>query len=331
MRRREFITILGGAAVAWSRAVSAQRPAVPMIGFVSSSNSSPGGVAAPLTTAFRQGLSEGGYVDGRNVVIEFRGAQGQYERLPELLSDLIRRQASLIVASGGLVASLNARAATKTIPILFVAGFDPVEAGLVASLGHPGGNATGVSVNTTEMAQKRLELLHDLVPDATTIALLVNPQTNTSARHAEIASVEETTRKFGLNLIVVEASRESDLEPAFVAAVRQQAAALSVNADPFFTPRRAQIVALAARYGLPTVYPWREYVEAGGLMSYGPTFAWAYRQLGVYASRILNGAKPGDLPVQMPTTFDWVINETTVKALGLTVPRIMQIGAEFIQ
>jgi putative tryptophan/tyrosine transport system substrate-binding protein len=330
MRRREFITVLGGTAVAWPLDALAQQQALPMIGFVSSSNSSPNGTAAPLTTAFRRGLSEGGYVDGQNVVIEFRGADGQYDRLPELLSDLIRRQVTVIVASGGLPSSMNARAATKTIPILFVAGFDPVEAGLVASLGHPGGNATGVSVNTTELAQKRLELLHNLVPDATTIALLVNPKSDRGLIRAEIASVEDATRKFGLKLIVVEASRDSDLEPAFAAA-RQQAGALSINADAFFTPRRSQIVALAARHRLPVIYPWREYVEAGGLMSYGPTFAWAYHQLGVYAGRILNGAKPGDLPVQMPTTFDWVINETTVKALGLKVPRIMQAGAEFIQ
>ncbi len=331
MRRREFITLLGGTTAAWPLGASAQRPAVPMICFVSSSNSSPGGVVAPLMAAFQQGLSEGGYVDGRNVVIEYRGAGGQYDRLPELLSDLIRREVTLIVASGGLTSPVYARAATKTIPILFIAGFDPVEAGLVASLGHPGGNATGVSVNTTELAQKRLELLHNLAPGATTIALLVNPATKGGAKQAEIASVDETTRKLGLKLIVMEVSRESDFEAAFTAAVGQQADALSVNADAFFTPRRTQIVALAARHRLPAVYPWREYVEAGGLMSYGPTITWAYHQLGVYASRILNGAKPADLPVQMPTKFDWVINETTVKTLGLKVPRIMQAGAEFIQ
>jgi len=330
MRRREFIPLLGGTAAAWSLGASAQQPAVPLIGFVSSSNSSPGGVVAPLMAAFQQGLRDGGgYVEGWNVVIEYRGAGGQYNRLPELLSDLIHRQVTLIVASGGVVSAVYAKAATKTIPILFIAGFDPVKAGLVGSLAYPGGNATGVSVHTNELAQKRLELLYKLVPNSATIAFLVNP--NSTEPNIEIARVEEATRELGLRLLVLEASRESDFEAAFASASRQQADALLVSGDAFFTPRRAQIVALAARYGLPTAYPWREYVDAGGMMSYGPPITWAYHQLGLYASRILKGARPSDLPVQLPTKFDLVINRKTVEALGLTVPRIVQVGAEFIQ
>ncbi len=282
--------------------------------------------------AFQQGLNEGGYVEARNIAIEYRWAEGQYDRLPKLLSDLIRRQVILIVASGGLPSALSAKAATETIPILFIAGFDPVKVGLVMSLSHPGGNATGVSVYTTEIAQKRVELLHNLVPKAGTIAMLVNPKsTGGVVSKIEIGSVEETARKLGLKLLVLEASVDSDFEAAFAYATQQQAGALSINADPFFTPRRAQIVALAARHSLPTVYPWREYVDAGGMMSYGPSLAWAYHQIGLYAGRILKGARPGDLPVQLPTKFELVINLKTVEALGLTVPRIVQAGAEIIE
>jgi putative tryptophan/tyrosine transport system substrate-binding protein len=329
MRRREFISLLSGVAAGWPLGASAQQPRVPVIGFVSSSNYSPGGVVAALMTAFQQGLSEGGYVEGRNVAIEYRGAGGQYDRLPMLLSDLIRRQVALIVASGGVVSAQQAKAATKTIPILFIAGLDPVGAGLVTSLAHPGGNATGVSVSTNEIVQKRLELLHQLVPKASTIAVLVNP--NSIAPNIEIERMKSATRELGLRLIVLEASVESELDAAFASATRQRADALVISADAFFGPRRAQLIALAARHSLPTSYPWREHVEAGGMMSYGPNITWAYHQLGLYASRILKGAKPSDLPVQLPAKFDWVINLKTVKALGLTVPRIVQAGAEIIE
>ena len=333
MKRREFITLLGGTVAAWPVSGRAQQPAIPVIGFVNSGNSSLGGGFEPLRAAFLKGLNEGGYVEGRNVAIEYRLAGGQYDRLPELLSGLINQQVKLIVASGGLVSALHAKAATKTIPILFIAGFDPIKVGLVSSLGHPEGNATGVSMYTTEMAQKRLELLHTVLPKVTTIAMLVNPKsTGGSVPKIEVERVEAAAPGLGLKVIVLEASADSDFEKAFARAVQEGAGALSINADPFFTPRRAQIVALAARHGLPTIYALREYVEAGGLMSYGPTLGWAYEQIGRYASRILKGEKPSDLPVQLPTSFDLIINLKTVKALGLTLPRSVLAGTnEFIE
>jgi putative tryptophan/tyrosine transport system substrate-binding protein len=347
MRRREFIALLGGGvatlggvAAEWLWGGRGQQPAVPVIGFVSSSFLPAAGVAqlmpsfqdgavAQQMTSFKEGLHDGGYVEGKNVAIEYRGAGGQYDRLPELLSDLIRRQVTLIVASGGLVSAVYAKAATKTIPILFIAGFDPVKAGLVKSFADPGGNATGVSVYTNELVQKRLEVLHQLAPKAGTIAMLMNP--NSTTPNIEIEHLEDATRKLGLRLLVLEASRESDFEPAFASTAREHADALLVGADAFFAPRRAQIVALAAHYRLPAVYPWREYVEAGGMMSYGPSITWAYHEVGVYAGRILKGSNPSDLPVQLPTKFDWVINLTTVNALGLKVPPIAEGGAEFVE
>jgi ABC-type uncharacterized transport system substrate-binding protein len=328
--RRDLIALLGTTAVEWPLDTSAS--SLPTIGFVSSSNSEPGATFKPLLGAFHEGLNKAGYVEGQNTFVEYRWAGGQYDRLPELFADLVSRQVALIVASGGLVSGLAAKAATKTIPILFIAGFDPVHVGLVASLGHPGGNATGVSVYTTELAQKRFDLLHQLVPDATVIALLLNPKsTDGAVPRIETIRVEEVARQFGLRLLVLEASAEGDIDAAFARAAKEKAGALLVNADPYFTPRRAQVVALAAQYGLPTIYPWREYVQAGGLMSYGPSFAWAYHQIGLYAGRILDGAKPGDLPVQFPTTFNWAINYKTAEALGLIVPRSMRAGAEAIE
>ena len=328
--RRDLISLLGIGAAGWPRDTSAQ--ALPTIGFVSSSHSAPSATFSPLLSAFHEGLNRGGYVEGQNTVVEYRWAGGQYNRLPELFADLVSRRVALIVASGGLPSGLAAKAATRTIPVLFIAGFDPVDVGLVTSLSHPGGNATGVSVYTTELAQKRLDLLHQLVPKATVFALLLNPKsTDGAVPKIEIMRVEEMARQFGLRLLVLEASAEGDIEPAFARAGEEKVGALMVNADPYFTPRRAQIVALAAQYGLPTIYPWREYVQAGGLMSYGPTFAWAYHQVGLYAGRILDGAKPSDLPVQLPTTFDWVINRKTAKALGLTLPRSMLGGAELLE
>lgn len=327
MQRRDLITFLGITIAAWPRNSFAQQPEVPVIGFVSSSSPSSG-----LVAAFHQGLNQGGYFPDQNTKIEYRSAGGRYDQLPGLFADLIHRGLALIVASGGLVSALAAKGATKTVPILFIAGLDPVQVGLVTSLSHPGGNATGVSVYTTELAQKRLELLHRLVPPATTIALLVNPKsTDGTVPKIEAMRVDEVARKFGLRLLVLEASTESGIDAAFAHAAQEKAGALMVNADPYFTPRRDQIVALAAQYGLPAIYPWREYVQAGGLMSYGPTLAWAYCQIGLYASRILDGAKPSDLPVQLPTKFDWVINSKTAKALGLTVPRLMLAGAELIE
>jgi putative tryptophan/tyrosine transport system substrate-binding protein len=331
MRRRDVIGVACGLAAAGLRHASAQQRALPVIGFVSSSNAAPNGAIQQAMMAFQQGLNESGFVERQNVAIEYRWAGGNYGRLPELVSDLIRRQVTLIVASGGLPTALSAKAATQTIPILFIAGFDPIKVGLVASLSHPGGNATGVSVYTTEMAQKRLEMLHNLVPKADKIAVLINPKsTDGAVPKIEIEAMEQAAHKFGAKLLVLGASTESDFDTAFADAVRQGAGALSVNGDPFFTPRRAKIVAAAARHRVPTIYPWREYVAEGGLMSYGPTLTWAYQRIGLYAGRILKGASPSDLPVQLPTTFQLVLNLKTARELDLTVPRIMLQAAEEI-
>jgi putative ABC transport system substrate-binding protein len=287
---------------------------------------------ARFMAAFHQGLSEGGFVEGRNVLVEYRWAGGQYDRLPELLADLVQRQVKLIVASGGHAPALHAKAATKTIPILFNVGFDPVQLGLGSSLGQPGGNSTGVYTNTAEMGEKRLEWLHKLLPAVGTVAAVVNPKADWVVSKIELERLTEAARGFGQKLIGLEASTEGDLETVFATAARAGAGALSVNGEPFFTGRRAQIIALAARYRLPTIYPWREYVEDGGLMSYGPNLAQAYRLLGNYASRILKGADPGDLPIQRPTAFELLVNLKTVKALGLTVPRLVGAATtEFIE
>ena len=256
-------------------------------------------------------------MEGRNLAIEYRWAGGRSDRLPELVADLICREVSLIVASGGFVAAMAAKAATQTIPILFIAGFDPVKMGLVTSLSRPG-NATGVSVYTIELLPKRLELLLGVVPKADTVALLVNP--NPYGSELEIEHIQDAARARDVRLVVLKANVESDLEAAFASAAQQGVGALTISADPFFMPRHAKIVALAARYELPTVYPWRVYVEGGGLMSYGPTIAWAYHQVGLYASRILKRAKPDDLPVQLPTKFELVINLKTAKTLHLVIP-----------
>jgi putative tryptophan/tyrosine transport system substrate-binding protein len=331
MRRRDIVGAACALAALGLRQSGAQQSAPLVIGFVSSTHAGPAG-AILLVSAFHEGLKEGGLVEGRDVAIEYRWAGGKYERLPELVSDLIRHNVALIVASGGLASALSVKAATQTIPILFIAGFDPIRVGLVASLNHPGGNATGVSVYTTEMAQKRLEILHDLVPTAGTIAALVNPKsTDGAVPKIESEVMKQTARELGVALLVLGASTESEIDIAFAEASRQGAGALSVNGDPFFTPRRTQIVAAAARHRVPTIYPWREYVEAGGLMSYGPSLTWAYRRIGFHASHILKGTQPGDLPIELPTKFDWVINVKTVKALGLTIPRVIEAGAEFIE
>jgi putative ABC transport system substrate-binding protein len=295
-----------------------------MIGFLSSVR----GPSSQLPDAFREGLGEGGYVEGRNVKIEFRYAEGQYDRLQALAADLVRRQATVIAATGGLVSAMAAKATTTTIPILFVAGFDPVKLGLVTSLNRPGGNTTGVSVYTSELALKRLELLRELVPKPETVALMVNA--GSYGNQFEQEHLQAATTSLGLRLLVLEASAETDFERVFAHAAEEKVGALLVSADPFFTSRRAKIIALAARYRLPTVYPWRSYAVAGGLLSYGPPITWAYRQVGIYASRILKGAAPGDLPVQLPTTFELIINLKTAKALGLTVSRLLNARADLL-
>jgi putative tryptophan/tyrosine transport system substrate-binding protein len=324
LRRREFITLLGGAAAAWPVAARAQQPAMPVIGFLSSASPGP---FARFVHAFRQGLNDGGHIEGGNVAIEYRWADGQFARLPELAADLVRQRVSLIAATGGTVSARAAKAATQTIPILFIGGPDPVNEGLVDSLNRPGGNVTGVAVQTSELMPKRVQLLGELVPRAATIALLVNPNWGLAAE-AEARLVEAATRATGQQMVLLNASAESDFEPAFVSALRQRANALLVSANAFFTDRRVQLVALAARHAMPAGYPFREYADAGGLMSYGPSIADVYRLIGRYASRILRGDKPAALPVQLPTKFELIVNLKTAKAIGLAIPPTLLARAD---
>jgi putative ABC transport system substrate-binding protein len=320
MRRQVSTALLAGLVMTWPAHAGAQAPA-PVVGFLNTASPGP---FALLLAAFRQGLQQGGYVEGRNVAIEYRWAEGQYDRLPALAADLIRKQVAVITATGGTTSVRAAKAATATIPVVFLAGADPVGEGLVESFNHPGGNVTGISTYTEELAPKRLEILRDLLPKAGKIATLTNPQ-NTA--DIEMRHMGAAARSAGLQMRVLNASSEKDFEPAFSEAVQWGANALLVSADPFFNSRRAQLVALAARHRLPAAYPWREYVEAGGLMSYGTNLAGLYRQVGVYVSRILKGEKPSDLPVQNPTTFDLAINVATAKSLGLSVPPLVYARA----
>ena len=312
MKRREFITLLGGAA-AWPVAARAQQ-AMPVIGFLNSTSPGP---AAPLAVAFRQALAKQGYLEGHNVAIEYRWAEGHYDRLPGMAADLVNRNVAVIAATGGVVTAKAAIGATSSIPIVFIAGIDPVHEGLVTSIARPGGNATGVSVYSAELGNKRLELLREIVP-TNRIAFLVNP--GSVSTNIEVTDLQENARSPDLQLMVLEARADSDLDHAFEEAVRREVGALLVSADSFFTSRRDQIVALAARHKLPASYPWPQYAEAGGLLSYGTSLIWAYDQIGLYASRILKGAKPSDLPVELPTKFELVINLKTGRALGLDIP-----------
>ena len=319
MKRRDLL-LLGSAMAAGARPLRAQQKAMPVIGFLQATPQNPRVVAA-----FRQGLSETGFVEGQNVAIEYRWAEGQYDLLPAMAADLVGRKVDLIVAVDGL-SVLAAKNATSATPIIFTSGFDPVAAGLVASLARPGGNLTGFSLMMAELTPKRLELIAELVPQARVIALLVNPG-NPGAEGA-IGDVREAVRAKGVQLTVVKAGTESEVDAAFASLVQRQAGALLVGADPFFLSRRDLLVALAARLPVPAIYDWREYAVAGGLISYGPSLAAIYRQEGVYTGRILNGAKPADLPVQQPTTFELVVNLKTAKALGLTVPPLILAQAD---
>jgi putative ABC transport system substrate-binding protein len=320
--RREFITLLGAVGAAWSVVARAQTK-LPLIGFLGSASPSP---IAHLLAAFRRGLGESGYVDGRNVVIEYRWAENQYDRLPLLAAELVRAQVAVIVASGGPVPALAAKAATSTIPIVFTASSDPVKLGLVASINRPGGNITGSGMLTIELEPKRLEVLHELVPKARLIGALLH--TGRTDFEAQSRAVQDAAQVLGLSVIVLPANSESDFEPAFASLVQQQADALVVGADPFFQDRRTQIVALAARHAMPAIYMTREFATAGGLASYGTSIDEGYRQAGLYAGQILKGAKPADLPVVQPTKFELVINLGTAKELGLPVTREFLLRAD---
>jgi putative ABC transport system substrate-binding protein len=327
MRRREFIALLSGAA-AWPLVARAQQPALPVIGFLSSET--PSGYAF-RAAAFRQGLSEAGYVESRNVAIEYRWAEGHYDRLPALAADLVRRHVA-VIAAAGTQSALAAKAATTTIPIVFSTAADPVAEGLVASLARPGGNATGVNNLATELVQKQIEKLHQMVPAATAIAALVNP-TNPTLAEPATKEVQAAGRTLGLKMIhIIQASTERDIDAAFATLFRLGAGALVVCPDTFFTSRRDQIAALAIRHAIPVIYHLRELPAAGGLMSYGPSATDGYRRVGIYAARILKGERPGDLPVQRATKFDLVINLTTAKVLGLEVPfYLQQLADEVIE
>ncbi len=313
MRRRDFIALIPVTAVAWSIGARAQQP-MPVIGYLMAGSPGPN---APLVTAVRQGLSETGYVEGQNLAIEFRAAEGHYDRLPALAADLVGRKVDVIVA-GNAPSALAAKSATSTIPIVFASEGDPVQLGLVASFNRPGGNITGVSVMLAELMTKRLELLSELVPHARVIALLVNP--NNAVSDAMVRDVERAARAMAREVQILNASNENEIDAAFATLSQSHVGALLVGADGYFYNRREQLVALAALHSVPAIYQWREFAASGGLITYGASLVGIFHQIGIYVGQILNGARPADLPVQQPTMFELVVNLNTAKALGLTVP-----------
>ena len=323
MRRREFITLLGGAAAAWPLAARPQQPTMPLVGYL-------GGLSrdtfAPRLAAFHKGLAERGYVEGRNVEIEYRWANGQYDRLPELAADLVRRHVAVIAAMGGDAPAFAAKAASTTIPIVFAVTADPVKAGLVSSLNRPGGNITGVNFLLNTIAAKLFEVLNETVPKATTIGFLVNP--SGPEADSAVSEVRLAAQAFGQQLLVVKATSEYEIDVAFATLAQQRVGALLVGNDVFFYSRREQIVAHAALQGMPAIYNVREFVQAGGLMSYGTSVDDAQRQAGVYVGRILQGSKPGDLPIQQAVKVELALNLKTAKSLGITIPTSLLLRAD---
>jgi putative ABC transport system substrate-binding protein len=327
MRRREFITLLGGAAVAWPLTAYAQQPAMPVIGFLSSRSADD---SARVVAAFRQGLAEMGYTEGRNAEIEFRWAQGQFDRLPALAAELVQRPVAVLATVGGSQTTRAASAATATIPIIFGIGEDPVKEGLVPNLNRPGENMTGATFSTSLLVAKRLGLLRDLVPTAEVIALLVNQ--NSSQGQGQEKDIEEAARAVGQRLVILNGGTDEEIDASFANLAQQKVGALLVGSDPFFDPRRERLIAMSARYAVPAIYQFREFVLAGGLMSYGASITDMYRQVGVYVGRVLKGDKPADLPVVQPIKFEFVINLKTAKALGLNIPPgVLAIADEVIE
>src|SRR4029077_15597876 len=326
MRRRNFITLMGSAAIL-PLAARAQLSAMPVIGWLSARSPAE---AASVLQAFRQGLGQVGYFEGKNITIEYRWAEGHYERLPEFAAELVRHQVAVIAATGGEPSPLAAKAATTSIPIVFTLGGDPVETGLVASLNRPGGNLTGTTIMALEMASKRLDLARQLVPNTTAIAMLINPRFPTAS--AEAREEQNAARSLGIAINLLKASTENEIDAAFTTIVEQKNGALIMGTDPFLLGQRDQLVQLAARHAIPTIYFLREFVEAGGLISYGPNIANGYRQTGVYTGLILNGANPADLPVVRPTQFLLYLNLKTAKTLGLQIPpRLLALADEVIE
>jgi putative ABC transport system substrate-binding protein len=323
VKRREFMTVVGSAAAAWPLAARAQQPAMSVIGYLSARSPDD---TAHLVVAFRKGLSEGGFVEGQNVIVEYRWALGQHDRLPALAAELARRPVDIFVSTGGESAALAAKAATSTIPIAFIIGGDPVRVGLAASYNRPGGNSTGINILTSTLEPKRLGLLRELVPQAATIAALLNP--DFPGYESQLRDVQEAARVIGLRIHVLRANTDSDIEAAFETISQQRIPALAVAAGPFFDTRRDKLVGLAAHRAVPTMYHFREFAAAGGLVSYGTHLADAYRQVGAYAGRILKGAKPAELPILQPTKFELVINLKTAKALGLEIPPTLLARAD---
>jgi putative ABC transport system substrate-binding protein len=314
MRRRELITLLGGAA-AWPLAARAEQPAMPVIGFMSARSSED---SARVASAFRQGLADAGFIEGQTVKIEYRWANGNYDKLPALAADLVNRKVAVLVGVGGDVSALVAKKATPSIPVVFGMGSDPVKAGLVASFNRPGGNATGFTLWTNEMESKRLGLLRELVPAVQLIGILVNPKFPSSVQ--QLSDLDLAAKGVGQQLFVARANNDAELDAALTSLAQQRVGAVLVTAAPFFDTRPERIVSFAAQNRLPTIYQFRDYAVAGGLISYGPDIVESYREAGVYVGRILKGEKPADLPVLQPTKFEFVINLKTAKALGLTVP-----------